>query len=148
MHDAIVIGGGPAGSTVAARLAQKKRSGVLVEAERFPRFHIGESLRPASVPVFEKLGIQWTLDERFLRTTAAEFGSFDGSLERRYPFSASLIEGHDFSYQVDRASFDEILLDNAVTTGVDVRQGLEVTSIEFDRDGVRVRARDEAGTTS
>src|SRR5688572_17097672 len=112
MHDAIVIGGGPAGSTVAARLAQKKRNVVLFEAERFPRFHIGESLLPASVPLFEQLGIKTTMDERFLRKNAAEFVSFDGSFTRRYPFSESLIGGPAFSYEVDRASFDQLLLDN------------------------------------
>jgi len=147
MHDAIVIGGGPAGSTVATRLAQKKRRVILFEAEQFPRFHIGESLLPASVPLFEQLGVKSILDERFLRKNAAEFVSYDGSLTRRYPFSESLIGGPGFSYEVDRASFDNVLLENAANKGVDVRQGHEVSNIEIESDGVRVRVRDEKGAT-
>ena len=55
--DVLVVGGGPAGSTIAALLAQKRRQVVVLEKDRFPRFHIGESLLPLNLPLFERLGV-------------------------------------------------------------------------------------------
>ena len=145
MYDAIVIGGGPAGSTVATRLAQRGRRVVLVEKERFPRFHIGESLLPSSMPLFEELGVSAEL-ARFLPKYAAEFVTADGTLVRRYPFSDGVIGHPSSAYEVDRAEFDAVLLENAGRRGVEVRQGFEVVKFELEKpDGVEVTVRDGNG---
>jgi geranylgeranyl reductase family protein len=146
-RDVIVIGGGPAGSTVATRLAQLGRSVLLLEKERFPRFHIGESLLPCSMPLFEALGVSEALAEHgFLPKYAAEFVTADGSLTRRYAFADGLIAGAGSAYEVDRSEFDKVLLDNARRAGVDVREGVQVTKFEVDEHHAGVTARGDSDT--
>ena len=146
-YDAIVIGGGPSGSTVAARLAQRRRRVLLLEKERFPRFHIGESLLPCSMPLFDQLGVMPALHEHgFLPKYAAEFVTADGSLTRRYAFADGLIPGAPSAFEVDRSEFDHVLLENAARLGVEVREATAVTRFEIRHDGVEVMARDEAGS--
>ncbi|HKY34706.1 MAG TPA: FAD-dependent oxidoreductase [Polyangiaceae bacterium] len=146
-YDAIVIGGGPSGSTVAARLAQRQRRVLLLEKERFPRFHIGESLLPCSMPLFDQLGVMPALHEHgFLPKYAAEFVTADGSLTRRYAFADGLIPGAPSAFEVDRSEFDHVLLENAARLGVEVREATAVTRFEIRHDGVEVMARDEAGS--
>jgi flavin-dependent dehydrogenase len=142
MYDAIVVGGGPAGATTATRLAQAGRRVVLLERESFPRFHIGESLLPCSVPLFKKLGVGDAIASAgFLPKHAAEFVTADGSLARRYPFADGLVRGIDSAYEVDRERFDEILLDNARKQGVEVRQPAEVRSFDIGAHRVDVELR-------
>jgi FADH2-dependent halogenase len=145
--DIIVIGGGPAGSTVATRLAQRGRRVHLFEKERFPRFHIGESLLPGSIPMFEELGVLPALaDGRFLPKYAAEFVTGDGSRKRRYPFADGLVGGAASAFEVDRAEFDELLLAHAERSGVRVEQ--ETAVVRFDCDlarGVEVVVRGPNG---
>ena len=106
-YDAIVIGGGPSGSTVATRLAQRGRRVVLLEKEHFPRFHIGESLLPCAMPLFEQLGVLPALEQHgFLVKYAAEFVTADGSSTRRYAFADGLIPGAPSAFEVDRAEFE------------------------------------------
>jgi len=144
-YDAIVIGGGPSGSTVATRLAQRGRRVVLLEKERFPRFHIGESLLPCSMPLFERLGVLPALTQHgFLPKYAAEFVTADGSLTRRYAFADGLIPGAPSAFEVDRAEFDQVLLANAEKHGALVREGTAVTGFETTQDGVEVSLRDAA----
>ena len=131
--DVAVIGGGPAGSTAAAMLARQGWSVVLLERERFPREHVGESLLPASMPVLEELG-------------AMDAVQAAGFLPK---FGATMVWGHDpepwswrfretsvqypHSYQVWRPTFDQILLDNARAHGVDVREGCRVSGVALSR---------------
>jgi flavin-dependent dehydrogenase len=145
VFDAIVIGGGPAGSTTAARLAQLGRKVVLLEKERFPRFHIGESLLPASVPVFELLGLKAEMDARYLRKNAAEFVTGAGTCHQRYPFAEALAARVGHAYEVDRASFDQLLLECAARHGADVRQEAEVTDFDVGTDEVSVGLRGASG---
>jgi flavin-dependent dehydrogenase len=145
-YDAIVIGGGPSGSTAATRLAQRGRRVVLLEKERFPRFHIGESLLPCSVPLFEQLGVLPSLRAHgFLPKYAAEFVTADGSVTRRYAFAEGLVPGAPSAFEVDRSEFDHVLLDNAAKHGVEVSEGAAVTRFEVTPDGVEVSVRDDAG---
>jgi halogenation protein CepH len=138
--DAIVIGGGPAGSTAAAALVDKGRRVLLLEREHFPREHIGESLLPATMPFLEWLGVMPAVQEAgFLKKWGATmlWGS------SREPWSWYFREtntAHPHAFQVWRARFDQILLDNARSHGADVREGHRVTSVLFDGDravGVR-----------
>jgi FADH2-dependent halogenase len=145
--EVIVIGGGPAGSVLAAKLARASRSVVLFEKERFPRFHIGESLLPCSVPLFEELGVRPALDRAgFLRKYAAEFVTADGQKRRRYEFADGMLPGTPSAYEVDRAEFDRVLLEHAAASGARVEQAVEVVSFHADaRDGVEVVVRDGGG---
>jgi flavin-dependent dehydrogenase len=145
-YDAIVIGGGPSGSTVATRLAQRGRRVVLLEKERFPRFHIGESLLPCSVPLLEELGVMPALHEHgFLVKYAAEFVTADGSSTQRYAFADGLIPGAPSAFEVDRAEFDHVLLQNAAKRGVEVREAVQVTRFDITHEGASLLARDETG---
>jgi flavin-dependent dehydrogenase len=146
-YDVIVVGGGPAGSTVAARLRQHGRRVALFEKERFPRFHIGESLLPCSMPLFEKLGVMPALERaNFLPKHAAEFVTADGSVTRRYAFADGLVGGAASAYEVDRAEFDKVLLDHAATLGVAVEEETQVVKFECDLErGVSVVVRDKDG---
>jgi geranylgeranyl reductase family protein len=146
-YDVIVIGGGPSGSTVAARLAQRGRRVLLLEKERFPRFHIGESLLPCSMPLFEQLGVMPALvGHGFLPKFAAEFVTADGSLMRRYAFAEGLIPGAPSAFEVDRAEFDHVLLKNAARLGVEVRETATVTRFEITHERAEVTVRDETGS--
>jgi 2-polyprenyl-6-methoxyphenol hydroxylase-like FAD-dependent oxidoreductase len=84
--DVLVVGGGPAGSTIAALLALKGRRVVVLEKERFPRFHIGESLLPLNVPLFERLGVADEVERIGVYKPGAEVISDDHA-----PSSAAII---------------------------------------------------------
>ncbi|MGE0322202.1 MAG: NAD(P)/FAD-dependent oxidoreductase [Polyangiaceae bacterium] len=141
MPDVVVVGGGPAGSTCAARFAQLGHSVVLLEQDHFPRFHIGESLLPGTFKVFDAIGVTQKIEARgFLPKHAAEFVSGDGSIRRRYPFADGLLEGRTSAFEVDRADFDQLLLDHAEAQGVRVHRNTRVREVRFDEDGVEVDA--------
>ena len=115
-HDVIIAGAGPAGSTAANFLSQAGHDVVVLERDHFPRFHVGESMLPANQPIFDALGVDleaagylkkrgaWFLDEANQRKILF---SFDQGLEGTPPIA----------YQVDRASFDLLLLDRARECG-------------------------------
>ncbi len=147
-YDAIVIGGGPAGATLATRLAQQGRRALVVEREDFPRFHIGESLLPCSMPLLDALGVPPDLlRSKFLPKHAAEFVTGDGSLVRRYPFKDGVVSGPNSAFEVDRDEFDSILLQNAARAGATVRHATKVVDFDVRSDGVRVEARARDGST-
>ena len=145
----IVIGGGPAGACASALLARMGPDVVLLERERFPRAHVGESLLPGSMPILESLGV---MDEvREAGFTVKPGATMIWGTERE-PWSWYFRETHEtypHSYQVWRPEFDAILLNNARRSGVDVREGWQVTRVVFDEEGsataVRCRAADGSG---
>ncbi len=142
----IVIGGGPAGACASTLLVRMGLDVVLLERERFPRAHVGESLLPGSIPILESLGV---MDEvRQAGFTVKPGATMIWGVERE-PWSWYFKETHatyPHSYQVWRPEFDAILLNNAGRSGVDVREGWQVTRVVFDDDGsataVRCRAAD------
>ncbi len=132
MHDVIVIGGGPAGSTTATLLAKKGFSVLLLERERFPRFQIGESLLPFNNDVFQRLGILEQLEKGdFVPKYGAEFVTGDGGLGYTFRFDQNLPAPHDRAFQVTRAKFDELLMKTANEAGVEVRQETNVVNADL-----------------
>ncbi|GIZ52563.1 hydroxylase [Noviherbaspirillum aridicola] len=126
-----VIGGGPAGSTAAALLAQKGFRVTLVEKARHPRFHIGESLLPANLPLLEKLGVADEVRAIGMEKWAAEFVSPWHEHKQVFHFGEAIDKSMPYAYQVQRAEFDEILIRNAQRKGARVIEGCRVTDVQF-----------------
>jgi flavin-dependent dehydrogenase len=129
--DVLVAGGGPAGSTIAALLAQKGRHVVVLEKDRFPRFHIGESLLPLNLPIFERLGVADEIARMGVYKPGAEVISDEHAQPAIFRFDRNpyLSVGH--SYHVRRADFDKLLLDNSRRLGATVLEGTRVTAVEL-----------------
>ncbi|MGB8166431.1 MAG: NAD(P)/FAD-dependent oxidoreductase [Chthoniobacteraceae bacterium] len=144
LYDVAIIGGGPAGSTAAALLGRAGRRVIVLERESFPRFHIGESLLPYSMPTFERLGLRETMDRTFLHKHGAELVTSCGSREVRFHFKNGFRLAHTESYQVERATFDQLLLDHARTCGAEVHESTTVEKITFDSDGATLTINGES----
>jgi len=141
MPDVVVIGGGPAGSTAATMLARQGWRVTLFERERFPREHIGESLLPASMPVFEELGVLDAIRAAgFLPKSGASM-VWGKDRERWSWYFSETNRQYPTSFQVWRPDFDKILLDNARGKGVEVLEGHRVLDVLWEGNratGVRV----------
>jgi flavin-dependent dehydrogenase len=144
--DVIVAGGGPAGSTTANFLRQKKRTVLVLEREQFPRFHIGESLLPFGNEIWRELGVLEKMDARYIHKPGAKFIHEESGAEFTYYFDNAIRGGHPYAFQVKRADFDTMLLEHAQSLGADVRQQTLVEDVHFDSDGVTVRARGSDGS--
>ena len=143
-YDVAVVGGGPAGSISAGFLAQAGLRVILFEKEHFPRYHIGESLLSATMPILEALGVMPAIEAAgFVRKPG---GTFIWGSEQE-PWSFFFREdpgGRPHAFHVLRSQFDEILLRHAAGLGVDVREGHTVRDLRY--DGVnRIAARQEGG---
>ena len=111
--DVLVIGGGPAGSTVAPMLADKGHRVVMLEKAHHPRFHIGESLLPANLPLFERMGIAEEVKAIGMLKPGAEFVSPNHDMSSVFCFAEAWDKSMPYAYQVKRADFDHILIRNA-----------------------------------
>ncbi|WP_137127141.1 NAD(P)/FAD-dependent oxidoreductase [Roseomonas sp. HF4] len=144
--DVLVIGGGPAGSTAATLLAEKGRRVVLLEKDRHPRFHIGESLLPLNLRIFERLGVREEVAALGVFKPGARFVSDEHGGHTAFSFAAGLNQAYTHSYQVPRAGFDALLFDRARRAGADARDGMRVLDVALDaRAGHRVVAREDGG---
>jgi flavin-dependent dehydrogenase len=130
--DVLVIGGGPAGSTVATLLAQKGYNTVLMEKAHHPRFHIGESLLPLNLPLLEKLGVRDAVEAKSMIKYGVEFHSHTHQKSVMLEFKDAWDKEHPYAYQVRRSEFDHILIKNAVAKGAQVIEGCRVKRVEFD----------------
>ena len=120
-YDAIVIGGGPAGSTAAAVLSSKGRRVVLLEKEKFPRYHIGESLLPYTYFPLQRIGlIDRMQSSHFPKKYSVQFVSRDGRASQPFYFFTHLKHQAAGTWQVLRSEFDQMLLDNARAKGAEV----------------------------
>jgi len=143
---AIVIGGGPSGGTAATLLAQHGIRTRLLEREPGPRFHIGESLMPDTYWTLRRLGV---LDKmkagRCVKKYSVQFVTETGKESQPFYFFENNPHESALTWQVVRSEFDQMLLDNAASHGVEVRQGVRALDVLFEGDkavGVKVRDRE------
>jgi flavin-dependent dehydrogenase len=141
--DVLVIGGGPGGSTAASVLAEKGYRVVLLEKARHPRFHIGESLLPANLPLMERLGVSAQVRAIGLEKWGAEFVSHWDGRGQEFRFARGWDKSMPMSYQVRRSEFDEILIRRAAQLGARVIEGCRVREVDFPRKGGAVRVHAE-----
>src|SRR5579884_885096 len=147
--DVAVIGGGPAGSTVSTLLAQQGVRVRLFERDRFPRFHIGESLIPETYWAFQRLKM---LDKMkaspFVKKYSVQFVNAQGKLSAPFYFHDNKPHECSQTWQVIRSEFDLMMLQNAEEQGVEVHQATRVLEVLFEGDrAVGVRIQKEDGST-
>jgi flavin-dependent dehydrogenase len=147
--DVVVVGGGPGGSVCAAQLARRGLRVLVFEKERFPRFHLGESLLPHSMPVLEEIGVIDAVRERFLPKYGARFHDDRTGRKDRFVFGGAWRTEIDHAFEVPRDEFDALLLNHARACGAEVREGVPVERILYDDKartiGVEAGERIEAG---
>ncbi|MBY8974895.1 tryptophan 7-halogenase [Rhodobacteraceae bacterium NNCM2] len=136
--DVLVIGGGPGGSAAAIRLVQAGLKVVVVEKERHPRFHVGESLLPFSLPMLEELGVLDRVREIGVFKPGAEFISPDGQKNTVFNFDRALLGGPGHAYQVRRETFDHLLFKRAGEVGAVTLEETTATVISCDDSGAVV----------
>jgi flavin-dependent dehydrogenase len=145
-YDVIVMGGGPAGSSVATMLAREGRQVILFEKEIFPRHHIGESLMTDTYWTFRRMGLIDKLKESpFVRKYSVQFANAAGKESRPFYFFEAVHHESAVTWQVTRAEFDKLLIDHAAESGVAVHQGVLVKQVLFEGDraiGVEVEMQD------
>jgi flavin-dependent dehydrogenase len=146
--DVAVIGGGPAGSTAAALLARRGYRVVALEKARHPRFHIGESLLPMNLPLFERLGVLDQVRAMGVFKPGADFEADNERGYNSYAFERAIGKSPPHAYQVWRQDFDAMLFRHARTCGADTREGHEVVQVE-QRDArcTIVQVRTDAGSS-
>src|SRR6059036_4168579 len=146
MPDVLVIGGGPAGSTCSTLLAQSGCNVELFERERFPRFHIGESLIPETYWVLRRLNMLPKMHQsHFVKKFSVQFVSASGRLSAPFYFWDNKPHECSQTWQVVRSEFDQMLLENAREHGVDAQEGVQVMDVLFEGPravGVKIRGAD------
>ena len=128
--EVLVMGGGPAGSTAATLLARMGRKVILLEKARHPRFHIGESLLPMNLPLFERLGVLEKVAAMGVFKPGADFEADNERGYNTFAFKRAIGNSPPHAYQVWRQDFDKMLFDHAHATGADAREGHEVVAVE------------------
>src|SRR3989442_7349312 len=132
----LVIGGGPAGSTSACLLARAGFDVTLVDREVFPRYHIGESLLPGTVDIYDLMGAREKIEKS---AYPRKYGShFDWGTEQWSIHFADALGNRIYGFHVDRTSFDHLLLEHARSQGVKVFEGVAIENLSFDGDRPKV----------
>lgn len=146
--DVVVIGGGPAGSATGALLAEKGHRVAILEKERFPRYHVGESLMPFCYFSFERLGVLDRIKEiGYTQKLSVQFVTMDGKRSNPFYFFQHNDHPSSYTWQVERSEFDQMLMQRAVECGAQVFEGTRVTEFLRDDAGavVGVRAKADGG---
>jgi flavin-dependent dehydrogenase len=143
--DVLVIGGGPAGSTISALLAERGRDVLMLEKARHPRFHIGESLLPHNLPLFDRLGVAGEIESIGMPKYGVEFVSPWHERPAMFEFADGWDKGFSSAYQVRRSEFDRILFSNAARKGARTVESCRVTDVRFTDSGAQVTARQDNG---
>ena len=147
-YDSVIIGGGPGGSTAASYLAKAGRRVLVLEKEHFPRFHIGESLLPYNRAIFDEIGVLPKLEAAgLIKKYGAQFHLGNGSKTLSLCFRNGRFTREPMAFQVERSTFDHLLLQHAASLGAEVREGWTVTRSKCDAEHAEVEARSESGTT-
>ena len=143
----VVVGGGPAGSTVSTLLAQRGHRVQLFERDHFPRFHIGESLIPETYWVLKRLNMLDKMKHsHFVKKYSVQFVNQHGKLSEPFYFMDHKPHECSQTWQVLRSEFDQMLLDNSREHGVEVHEGVRVLEVLFEGDqAVGVRLQEEGG---
>lgn len=128
--DVLVIGGGPGGSTVATFLARRGYHVIQLEKNHHPRFHIGESLLPMNLPIYERLGVLEKIRAMGIYKPGADFETNSECGYKTYAFARALGNSPPHAFQVWRQDFDKMLFEHARENGVDAREGSEVVAAE------------------
>lgn len=135
-YDVIVIGGGPGGSSSATFLGQAGKRVLLLEREKFPRYHIGESLLSGTLEIFRKLDVLDQLENKFTKKWGVEWIWGDTRKKWTTYFRDAVSIPYDYGFQVERAEFDKILLDNSRRFGVEVKEECQVNDPIMDGDRI------------
>ena len=143
--DVLVVGGGPAGATIGALLAERGRDVVVMEKAHHPRFHIGESLLPANVQLLDKLGVREQVERIGMPKWGVEFVSPDHEHRTFFEFGDAWDKTMPYAWQVRRSEFDEILFRNAGAKGARTLEGYQVRDVAFDADGATVQVQLDDG---
>ncbi len=144
--DVLVVGGGPGGSTISTLLTRRGWRVTMLERDRHPRFHIGESLLPANMPIFEEIGALEKLRALGRLKLGADFPRDDGSYYT-FRFDRALGNTGPYAFQVKREDMDRMLFEHARQQGVDAREQVRVERVAFDAAGVTAHI-DAAGSKS
>jgi len=143
VHDVAVIGGGPGGASAAYVLAKAGLKTVILERDKFPRFHIGESLLPLTRHLWDRLDLSEKLDrEKFTLKYGAQFVSSDGAIELAFDFARGTNDPYRIAFEVERDRFDQMLLDHARERGCEVREEAGVLDVSLsETEPCRLRVR-------
>ncbi|MCK6421239.1 MAG: tryptophan 7-halogenase [Aquabacterium sp.] len=144
--DVLVIGGGPAGSTIATLLARQGRHVVMLEKAHHPRFHVGESLLPANAQLFDRLGVREQVERIGMRKWGVEFCSPTHAHRSYVEFADAWDKSMPYAWQVRRSDLDDILFRHAAAAGARVTEGARVRDVAFDDDGADVQVELEDGS--
>ena len=136
--EVFIAGGGPGGSTLAALLARRGRDVVMVEKEHHPRFHIGESLLPANVALFDELGVREQVERMGMPKWGIEFVSTEHEHRSYVEFADAWDKSAPYAWQVRRSELDEMLFRHAGGQGARTLEGHRVRDVIFDAEGATV----------